>query len=41
MKKVIPISSLRIFDGEDLSTVLNASLWRSKTNLAAIVAVMD
>ena len=27
MKKVIPISSLRIFDGEDLSKKIIKSLW--------------
>ena len=27
MKKLIPISSLRMFDGEDLSIFVNISIW--------------
>ena len=41
MKKLIPISSLRMFDGEDLSIFINISIWWSKNELISLTTLMD
>ena len=41
MKKIIPISSLRMFNGEDLSIFNNLSVWRQKNDLINVIKIMD